>query len=267
MAKVSTALAYMPPGEGGGRDAAGDVSLVVTPDIASFMLVIAVRGCGEVAGEARLTPACAALFSRDTAEIAWAPGSDWVAIRCSRATIQAQASAVHGGARRLVRGVLPVAVPDGRSALRWATEGGSRGDAPPPGMMKLLVEQHGLDAVFPLSRAATFARAELDRGAAGGDCNLDDLARRAGVTATTLQRGFRDCIGTTVAAYAKMVRLREARGWLVDLRESRPIAAIAIAAGFTSAGRFTHAYRKLFGETPTETRSKAVRFDGIHVLK
>lgn len=267
MATVSTALAYMPSDAGGACDAAAGISLVVTPDAASFVLVVPVRGYGEVAGEAQLTPTCATIFSRDAAAITWAPGSDWIVMRCSRSAIQAQASAVYGGGRRLVRAVLSVAVPEGSGALRSAAEGSRRGATPPSDLMKLLVDQHGLDAVFPLSRAATFARAELDRGAEGGDWGLDDLARRAGVTATTLQRGFRECIGTTVSAYAKMVRLREARGRLVDLRESRPIAAIAVAAGFANADRFARAYHQLFGETPTQTRSRAVRFDGIHVLK
>lgn len=268
MATISTALAYMPSGVGEACDAAAEISLVVTPDAASFVLVVPVRGYGEVAGEAQLTPTCATIFSRDAAAITWAPGSEWIAMRCSRSMIQAQASAVYGGARRLVRASLPVSVPQGSGALRSAAEGSRRGGAMPPSdLMKLLVDQHGLDAVFPLSRAATLARAELDRGTAGGDWSLDDLARRAGVTATTLQRGFRECIGTTVSAYAKMVRLREARGRLVDLRESRPIAAIAVAAGFANADRFARAYHQLFGETPTQTRSRAVRFDGIHVLK
>lgn len=267
MAKVSAALASMPFRAREAREAAAGCSLVVTPDAASFVLVIALCGSGEVAGEARLTPACAAVFAHDAAEIAWTPDSDWIALRCARSTIQAQASMVYGGARRLARAVLPVVPPQGGGLPGWMAAGGREDVTPPSWLMKSLVDQHGLDAAFPASRATSAARAELDRGATDSEWDLDDLARRAGVTGTTLQRGFRECIGMTVSAYARAVRLRQARGWLVDRRESRPMAAIAVAAGFTSADRFARAYQKLFGETPTETRSNAVRFDGIHILR
>lgn len=121
-----------------------------------------------------------------------------------------------------------------------------------------LAKAHGADKVFPPSRSISVARALLDDGTAA-DWEAKTLASRAGVTVVTLQRGFRDCLGMTVAAYGQGVKLDLARARLMCGWESRSMAQIAQQSNFRTVVAFTRAYQRRFGETPTQTRVYAVR--------
>jgi AraC-like DNA-binding protein len=80
------------------------------------------------------------------------------------------------------------------------------------------------------------------------------VARMVGVSARTLQYGFRQHVGLTPTAYARQVRLARAQR---DLREADPqretVAAVAHRWGFAHLGRFAAAYRDAYGETPSQT--------------
>lgn len=83
------------------------------------------------------------------------------------------------------------------------------------------------------------------------------IARMVGVSARTLQDGFRRHIGMTPMAYARQVRLARAHR---DLREADPqretVAAIAHRWGFVHLGRFAAAYRNAYGTSPSQTLRK-----------
>jgi transcriptional regulator GlxA family with amidase domain len=49
-------------------------------------------------------------------------------------------------------------------------------------------------------------------------------------------------------------RLRLDRARLLLRESAMPILEVALATGFASASQFSRAYRRAFGETPTETR-------------
>jgi transcriptional regulator GlxA family with amidase domain len=67
-------------------------------------------------------------------------------------------------------------------------------------------------------------------------------------------RAFQAEVGMSPAKYLKRYRMTQAR---LDLLEADPVAAtvtqIATAWGFWELGRFAVEYRRLFGESPSET--------------
>jgi AraC family transcriptional regulator len=85
-------------------------------------------------------------------------------------------------------------------------------------------------------------------GAVAEPLGLDELAAIAGVHRRHVLRTFRAHHDTTVANYMRHRRLLRARDALTT--GSRPIAAIALDAGFADQAHFTRAFRATFGETP-----------------
>lgn len=77
---------------------------------------------------------------------------------------------------------------------------------------------------------------------------VDALATLAGVNRRHLLRTFRAHHGTTVGNYVRHRRLLRARAALAS--PNRPLAAIALDAGFADQAHFTRAFRAAFGETP-----------------
>lgn len=77
---------------------------------------------------------------------------------------------------------------------------------------------------------------------------VDALAALAGVNRRHLLRTFRAHHGTTVGNYVRHRRLLRARTALATA--NRPLAAIALDAGFADQAHFTRAFRAAFGETP-----------------
>ena len=83
---------------------------------------------------------------------------------------------------------------------------------------------------------------------------LDELARAAGVSARSLQAGFRRFRDTTPAQFSRDIRLDLARQAL-RARESgeRSVTDVALEFGFAHLGRFAKCYLDRFGETPSAT--------------
>ena len=81
-----------------------------------------------------------------------------------------------------------------------------------------------------------------------------DLAAVANVSVRSLQEGFRRHVGQTPMAYLQQVRLGRVHD---ELRQADPgrvtVAAVAHRWGFAHLGRFASAYRRKFGESPSET--------------
>lgn len=78
------------------------------------------------------------------------------------------------------------------------------------------------------------------------------LARRAGVTARTLETVFSSAIGETPGAYYLRLRLNAARRLVLDTSE--PMADIAARTGFSSASAFSRAFARGFGKAPSALR-------------
>jgi len=87
--------------------------------------------------------------------------------------------------------------------------------------------------------------------------SLPELARTAGMSATSFHQHFKAVTGTTPLQYQKDLRLIAARSLLVDQGQSVMEAAYAI--GYESATHFSHDYRRRFGNPPRrDTRAAAL---------
>ena len=99
-------------------------------------------------------------------------------------------------------------------------------------------------------RAAAFIDAH-----AGQPITLAGIAAAAGVTGRALQYAFRRHYDTTPTGYLRQVRLEHAHR---DLRDAAPadgttVAAIARTWGWASPAGFTAAYRRRYGQPPSQT--------------
>ena len=81
---------------------------------------------------------------------------------------------------------------------------------------------------------------------------ISELVRLVGVSSRSLERRFRDRLGSRPAEYYRALRLNKANNLL--LNTSMPINEIALACGFPNG--FTPHYRALFGQTPQAARKK-----------
>jgi len=120
----------------------------------------------------------------------------------------------------------------------------------------------GEATVESLHRAEDFLTAHLVRPVA-----LPEVASAAGATVRTLSRAFRRKHGIGPIAFLRRQRLEAARR---DLRAaeglSTTVTAVALRYGFEHLGRFAGAYRRAFGEAPSETlRSPCTTGDGSAV--
>jgi AraC-like DNA-binding protein len=88
---------------------------------------------------------------------------------------------------------------------------------------------------------------------------LADLVAVSGVSARTLQVGFRATHGMSPMAYVQQRRLARAREDLLSAAPKTTVTEIARRLGFVAAGRFSLAYRQRFGESPSQTRARAKR--------
>jgi AraC family ethanolamine operon transcriptional activator len=89
--------------------------------------------------------------------------------------------------------------------------------------------------------------------------SVSDLCRRLAVTERTLERSFRDVVGTTPKSYIQAQRLTGVRR---ALREADPsttrITDVANEWGFWHMGQFAADYRRHFDERPSETLERQV---------
>ena len=82
---------------------------------------------------------------------------------------------------------------------------------------------------------------------------IDDLARRARMSPSTLGRLFRRCLGRSPLDYVIDLRLRIAAE---RLRDGVAIAAAAKEAGFADANYFARRFRACYGCSPREWRAQ-----------
>ncbi|MDR5741169.1 MULTISPECIES: anthranilate 1,2-dioxygenase regulatory protein AndR [unclassified Caballeronia] len=110
-------------------------------------------------------------------------------------------------------------------------------------------------ALAQSSLAPAFVRRaeEFMRAHAGEPLQLEDIARAAGVSARTLRERFHIARGISPMQFLRDVRMQQAREALLAAGPRARIADIALACGFFHLGRFSIAYAKAFGESPSDT--------------
>ncbi len=102
-------------------------------------------------------------------------------------------------------------------------------------------------------RAEDYIRANLSNSFA-----IAEICAVAGVSARTLQDGFRRFRDATPALYIRNLRLDLAKQQISSTRDSQAsITQIALNCGFNHVGRFASLYFQRFGEKPMQSLRKA----------
>ena len=86
---------------------------------------------------------------------------------------------------------------------------------------------------------------------------VSDLVTLCGCSRRALFGAFRKYRGYTPMQFLADCRLKSARETLQSLSPRDTVSSIAYACGFAHPGRFANAYRRRFGESPSETLRKA----------
>jgi AraC family transcriptional regulator len=84
---------------------------------------------------------------------------------------------------------------------------------------------------------------------------LSGLAEAVGVHPVTLARAFRQAYGCTVGEYIRHLRIERAAHQLAGTE--RPLAEIALAAGFSDQSHFSNLFRHYIGLSPSKFREVA----------
>jgi AraC-like DNA-binding protein len=100
-----------------------------------------------------------------------------------------------------------------------------------------------------VEQAETLALADLD-----GPLHIPALCRALKVSERTLRKAFHKIHGLTPCRHLRMLRLSEARRALLAADYKLvTVTEIATGCGFLELGRFSVEYRKVFGESPSQT--------------
>lgn len=112
------------------------------------------------------------------------------------------------------------------------------------------------ETLYYSSKQAELARHLRDHLLTGCDAyvSLDRLAAEHGISVSHLQKLFKKFYGVPVYRYVKEYRLERAAVELVQTK--RPITEIAQRAGYDNASKFTEAFKKRYGLTPSQYRAK-----------
>lgn len=114
-----------------------------------------------------------------------------------------------------------------------------------------------------LQRARRGAAVELARqyihGHLAEPLHLSDLCIRVHMQARSLEYGFQEVARLSPMRYVKMLRLAQVRRELLQGgRAERSISEIALDAGFAHLSQFAADYRRVFCESPSASRQRAL---------
>lgn len=122
-----------------------------------------------------------------------------------------------------------------------------------------------LDEKYPFHARKTEDLAELHvrRIEAWIDANfaepmgIEEMAAVVDVTSRSVQTGFRRLRGCTPMQYLRRRRLEQARRLLETATEETTVTNVALDSALFHLGRFSAAYRAMFGEKPSETLARS----------
>lgn len=118
-------------------------------------------------------------------------------------------------------------------------------------------ETAGARGVGPQPRAVRRV-IELIDASEGEPVEMGDFVAVSGLGASALYDAFRHHVGCTPMQFLRRRRLTAARRALADPADQRSVTEVALAYGFNHLGRFSAIYRDRFGETPAQTRRRAL---------
>jgi AraC-like DNA-binding protein len=85
------------------------------------------------------------------------------------------------------------------------------------------------------------------------DMSISDIAARVGVTARTLQNGFRKTFNLTPAEYIRRARVEALRRALLAADETAGVTNLMMNVGIVNFGRYAQYYREQVGVSPSAT--------------
>ena len=122
------------------------------------------------------------------------------------------------------------------------------------------------EAVMPSTRASMSCTALVERAEQLALADLDEplhitaLCRALEVSERTLRKAFHKIHGLPPCRHLRMLRLSQARRTLMSANSQvATVTEIAVGYGFPELGRFSVEYRKVFGESPSQTLHSASR--------
>ena len=83
--------------------------------------------------------------------------------------------------------------------------------------------------------------------------NLQQIAKKAGMSRRQIERLFQQHLEQSPARYYLEIRLERARHLLIQ--STMPVVEVAMACGFVSASHFSKCYRELYGNSPQQARA------------
>lgn len=102
-----------------------------------------------------------------------------------------------------------------------------------------------------VKRAVDYVHANADQ-----PITIEDLVTVSGVAGRTLYKHFRDFTGHSPMAYLRKVRFERVRAELQQADPSDSVTNLALNWGFRHCGRFAVEYRRIYGESPSQTAKK-----------
>ncbi|MEO0411055.1 MAG: AraC family transcriptional regulator [Pseudomonadota bacterium] len=115
---------------------------------------------------------------------------------------------------------------------------------------------YSLDSIAPgyVRRAEQYMHQHLNRSV-----KMAELAHVAQVTQRTLTNGFQKFRGTSPGRYFQGLRLSGVHEALKAAAPGNTVSDIAFDLGFSNLSSLSSAYRRRYGETPSDTLRKSVR--------
>lgn len=88
---------------------------------------------------------------------------------------------------------------------------------------------------------------------------LADLATYAGISARSLQIGFKQHLGVSPMTYVRNIRMQRAHEQLENaFYTGETVTEIAMRWGFYNVGRFSQLYKSIYGRSPKETATGGI---------
>jgi len=112
-------------------------------------------------------------------------------------------------------------------------------------VLRALVEQQGQFA--RIAGALSWLHAHYDE-----PLQVDDLARRANMSASTFHEHFKRNTLASPVQYLKRLRLLKARALLVA--DALNVNQVALRVGYQSSSQFSREYKRLFNRSPGQER-------------
>ena len=119
-----------------------------------------------------------------------------------------------------------------------------------------IARSSGLGSLSPTSRAVAENVDAWIRAHVSQPITLEKLKVVAGVSGRTLQKACLARWGQSPLELVTSRRLEAVRAWLSAGPGAPTVTEAAVRGGFTHLGRFSVAYRKTFGETPSATLAR-----------